>query len=76
MVLQRSVEVTLKKGTGVIKGKVVDDAKRDGLTLNVGGPEMTIRADQVHADDIDQRASLLSPRIIPSSLRRNDLYVS
>ncbi|MCY3019108.1 MAG: SUMF1/EgtB/PvdO family nonheme iron enzyme [Planctomycetota bacterium] len=49
-------QVTLKKGSGTISGKVVDDAKRDGITINVGGPEMTLRADQIHVDDIEQYA--------------------
>jgi|GEM_PF-546908 len=49
-------EVALKKGAGTIKGKVKDDAAGRGVTLDIGGPVMTINADQVHVDDIDQFA--------------------
>lgn len=48
--------VTLKRGNGTITGKVVDDPKRDGVTLNVGGPEMSVRAEQILSDDIDTHA--------------------
>jgi len=49
-------EVALKKGAGTIKGKIKADAAGKGVTLDIGGPVMTINADQVHVDDIDQFA--------------------
>jgi hypothetical protein len=48
--------VSLRKGNSRIKGKVLDEPKREGVTLNVGGPELTLTAEQLHHEDVDQYA--------------------
>lgn len=48
--------VTLKKGARTIKGKVKDDPIREGITLDVGGPVLTVKAEEIDADDIDAHA--------------------
>jgi tRNA A-37 threonylcarbamoyl transferase component Bud32 len=45
--------VGLKKGGAVFRGKVVDNPKAKGVTLNIGGPELTLSGEQLHPQDVD-----------------------
>ena len=46
--------VTLRKGNLAFTGKIMDDAKRDSVTLKVdNGPELSLGADQLSAQDVD-----------------------
>ncbi|MCY3021135.1 MAG: SUMF1/EgtB/PvdO family nonheme iron enzyme, partial [Planctomycetota bacterium] len=50
-------KVTLKKGSGVISGKVKDEPGSKRVALDIGGgAETVIPAEQIHVDDIDQYA--------------------
>ncbi|MCY3018150.1 MAG: serine/threonine-protein kinase [Planctomycetota bacterium] len=63
--------VTLKKGNGTITGKVKDDPKSKGITLDVGGPEIALPAEQIHVEDIDQYAPNIAHAV--ENLRRRGL---
>ena len=63
--------VTLKKGAGAITGKVTDDASGKGVTLDIGGPVMTVSPERIHVDDIDANAPKLADAV--ENLRRRGI---
>ena len=53
---QAGKEVTLKKGGAAFKGKVVNEAKPDVVTLDMGGAQMTFTGAMLSLEDVDQYA--------------------
>ena len=51
--------VGLRKGGTVLSGKIVDDPRSKGVTLNIGGPELTLSGEQLHPQDVDAHAPRL-----------------
>ena len=62
--------VSLKKGSGVLSGKIEKEAKADSVTLKVAdGPEFTLNSEQLHIQDVDTYAD----NATPEDLRRRGL---
>jgi tetratricopeptide (TPR) repeat protein len=63
--------VELQMGNRTVQGKVVDNPKLDGVTLNVGGPEITLSAAQLHVADVARCFGL--PAEMTEEMRRKGL---
>ena len=52
--------VTLMMGNGTVTGKVLEDPRNTGVTLDVNGAKMTVAAERMHPEDVDRYAPRLT----------------